>query len=185
MPASVIPFRMPAPAAVPEHVARMLAELPVDQALLQGTDLLLQIGAAETAVCERVDGEGRVGLGAVVGAREAEVRAHLEAGHRYGGPLMGSGSLTEYVARAGSALLIMGTVGVGEAGLPAGLVASLLDGGESADAGFVYVLPLVAEDGRITGSLALLRSRAAGPLSHEQPHLAEALRRLLAQIAAG
>ena len=185
MSVSIIPFKMPEPMAIPEHIIANLQAMFADEAVKQGMELLMQIDAAETMIHERV-GEGeKLELVQVVGARADELAARLEKEECYGQPLAEENSLAQRALAGGSALLVMGNAEAGEQELPAGLAAFLLEGEEEGNIGFLYVLPLVGEDGRPLGALTLIRSAADGPLNHEQPNLAEGMRRELSAILGG
>jgi hypothetical protein len=188
MPVNAIPFRMPAPAEIPAHLVAMLRQMPADQAVRRGMELLLQIDAAEVLVFEQVDAEGRLQLGEVVCPDPAEagrVREVLAAEDLYGQPLSPAG-LAGRALETGSALLVMGQAQMGEAGpLPPRLRDLLLSRGAGGNIGFVYVLPLGGGGRPPRGALTLVRGAAAGPLNHEQPGLAEGMRQVLAEILSG
>ena len=62
MAVSVIPFRMPEPGQIPEHIAGHLRQMPAHEAVRRGMELLMQIEVAHVMLWERVDGEGRLHL---------------------------------------------------------------------------------------------------------------------------
>tara|TARA_Y100000588_G_scaffold240471_1_gene254232 strand:+ start:288 stop:860 length:573 start_codon:yes stop_codon:yes gene_type:complete len=190
MPVSVIPFNMPEPMEIPAHLVDMLKALPSDEVVMdKAMELLAGIEAAEIMIYERVDENGILGLGGVycsdVG-RAAELRERLAAESFYNQPLnSGDEALAAQAFANNSPLLIMGQVEAGETiSLPAALTNFLL-GGESGNIGFLYVLTLSGADQRPLGALTLVRPMATGPLNHEQPNIAEGLRRQLNAILEG
>jgi hypothetical protein len=193
MSVSLIPFDMPAPAEIPQHITEQLRRMGPEAAVRQGMDLLLQIEAAETLVYERVNAAGALELGAVVGAvpqQAAELEAELGQAAYYGRPWAEAApALTCKALETGRALLVMGQKEEGaEDELPPALCRHMLGGESSGNIGFNYVLPLTLENDdlekQVFGGLTLLRSAAAGPLNHEQPNLTEALRRILNEVLA-
>ena len=188
MPVSVIPFRMPEPALIPEHIAGQLRQMPALEAVRRGLELLMQIEVAHVMVWERIDEEGRLRLQEVL-SREGspeELKERLASEPFYGEPLKGAASgLAGQALETGQSLLVMGQQAAGEdSGLPPALASHLLPAG-AGNVGFLYVLTLVAEDGRPLGALTLVRPASEGPLNHEQPNITEAMRRLLSEILAG
>ena len=188
MAVSVIPFRMPEPALIPEHIAGQLRQMPAPQAVRRGLELLMQIEVAHLMLWERIDGEGRLRLQEVLsreGSPEA-LKETLAAEPFYGEPLGGAASgLAGRAFEAGQSLLVMGQQAAGEEpALPAALASHLLPAG-AGNVGFLYVLTLAAADGRPLGALTLARPASEGPLNHEQPNITEAMRRLLSEILAG
>jgi len=176
---------MPAPLEIPAHLVSMLGQLPPDQAVLRGMELLLQIDAAEVMVYERIGEGGILELAGVVcreASQAAGIQELLQREEFYGRPLSSEGdSLANRAFAQGSALLVMGQVQEGEeAPLPARLQELVLAPG--GHIGFVYVLPLIGEGTRPLGALTLIRPAAAGPLNHEQPGLAEGMRQVLSRI---
>ena len=188
MAVSVIPFRMPEPALIPEHIAGQLRQMPALEAVRRGLELLMQIEVAHVMIWERVDEEGRLHLQEVLSrdGSPAELRDKLSAEPFYGQPLNGAASgLAGRALETGQSLLVMGQQAAGEeSGLPAALAEHLLPAG-AGNVGFLYVLTLAAEDGRPLGALTLVRPASEGPLNHEQPNITEAMRRLLSEILAG
>ena len=189
MPVSVIPFNMPEPMEIPAHITAMLRELPKDKAVERAMELLIQIDVAETMVYERIDERGVLELGHVLssdGRKAGELRAHLEEEESVGRPFSEAGeSLAGKAFASNSALLILGQIQSSEeVGLPAGLTDFLLAGAGEGNIGFIYVLPFSGQDRRPLGALTLLRPLADGPLNHEQPDIAEGLRRELSSILA-
>ena len=188
MAVSVIPFRMPEPALIPDHIAGQLRQMPALEAVRRGLELLMQIEVAHVMVWERVDEEGRLHLQEVLSrdGSPAELREKLSAEPFYGRPLNGAASgLAGQALESGQSLLVMGQQAAGEdSGLPPALASHLLPAG-AGNVGFLYVLTLAAEDGRPLGALTLVRPASEGPLNHEQPNITEAMRRLLSEILAG
>ena len=188
MAVSVIPFRMPEPGQIPEHIAGHLRQMPAHEAVRRGMELLMQIEVAHVMLWERVDGEGRLHLQEVLAKEEppADLKDRLGAEPFYGEPLDGAASgLAGRAFEAGQSLLIMGQQAAGEEpGLPPALAAHLLPEG-AGNVGFLYVLTLAAADSRPLGALTLVRPASEGPLNHEQPNITEAMRRLLSEILAG
>jgi hypothetical protein len=177
MPVSIIPFNMPEPAEIPAHIIDSLKEMPADEAVKQGMELLMQIEAAETMVYERIDAAGQVELKHVSGRGADELNALLTAA---------SGSFAAAAIERDSALLVMGQVSAPEESeLPAGAIGFMLQGADSGSIGFNYVLLFKNGAGKALGALTLMRSAADGPLNHEQPNLCEALRSELSAILAG
>jgi len=177
MPVSVIPFSMPEPMEIPDHIVDMLRQMPPDQAVEKAMELLLEIDVAEAMVFERNDADGYLALAAVI-ATDGDRKARLEQLLRQGG---GPG-LAESAQEQRSALLVMGQVDGNEKTLPAGLESYLLAGGNEGGIGFLYVLPLAAKDTSDLGVLTLIRPPAAGPLNHEQPNITERVRQVLCEV---
>jgi len=189
MPLNAIPFRMPEPAQIPAHLAQNLRQMAPADAVRQGLDLLLQIDAAQVILYESVGADGNLGLAQVVAQQEqaAALQQRLSTEAFYGRPPSADEkSLAGRALAHGTALLVMGQAQAGEElPLPRALADYLFDGSGAGNAGFIYVLPMRGGGGRPLGALTLLRPAAAGPLNHEQPNIAEAVRRLLAEILAG
>lgn len=186
MPVTVIPFKMPEPTEIPAHLSDTWSQMAPGDAVARAMDLLLQIDAAQTIVYEVVDGDGNLALGQVVsqGGAGEPLGDLLAKDPQYGQSVTGDAPyLTGRSQRESSPLLVMGQADAGEV-LPfsPGLAHHLFDGEATGNAGFIYVLPLTAETGRPLGWLTLLRPASAGPLNHEQPNIAEGLRRLLAGL---
>ena len=190
MSVSIIPFNMPEPMEIPENIIQMLREMPAAKAVERAMELLLQIEVAEIMIYERVDISGNLELGSVVagdGTRAEELKALLEREEFVGQALAdAANSLAGKAFACQSALLLLGQVEEdGENPLPAGLNEFLLEGGKSGNIGFIYVLPLSAQDDRPLGALTLIRPAATGPLNHEQPNITERVRRELSAILEG
>jgi len=190
MAVSVIPFNMPEPMEIPEHVIQMLREMPGDAAVGRAMELLMQIDVAETMIYERIDADGNLGLGSVVSVdddRAGELKVLLEKEEFVGQPLSEAGnSLAGKAFVSQSALLVLGQVEAdAESPLPTGLKSFLLEGAQSGNIGFIYVLPLTGQDNRPLGFLTLIRPSATGPLNHEQPNITERVRRELSAILEG
>ena len=185
MAVTVIPFEMPDPMEIPGHIVDSLRQMPADDAVKKGMELLLEIDAAETIIYERVDEEGTVQVQGVVslgdqGDELAEGQQQELSGKPTG---TGGKSLAAEALSRQSALLIMGQAEAGEeVPLPTALTEHVLDGSGAGNVGFLYVLTLAAADGRPLGGLTLVRPPASGPLNHEQPNITEGLRRLLCGI---
>ena len=182
----VIPFSMPEPMEIPEHIIASLRAMAPDEAVHKGMALLAQIEAAELLVYDKVVDE-RLELGSVFSksANGAELEQKLSDEACYGQPL-DAGSLAGSAFAQGSALLVMGQAEEEEAGpLPRALREAVLGGARSGDVGFNYVLTFQAADGRALGALTLMRPHGSGPLNHEQPNVTEGLRRLLGDILQG
>ena len=187
MPVSVIPFSMPEPMEIPAHISAMLRQLPPDEAASRAMELLMEIGVAETMIYERMDEAGRVRLGRFAStdperARDLEaVLRRQDAGGAIGQEA--GASLAGAALAQNSALLVLGQAESGdETPLPPGLSDFLLAGEQAGPIGFVYVLTLVGKEARPLGALTLIRSASSGPLNHEQPNIAEAVRRELGAI---
>ncbi len=187
MAVTVIPFQMPEPAAIPEHITGHLRQMPADAAMRRGMELLMQIEVAHLMLWERVDGEGRLHLQEVLSKEGSpeQIRERLSAEPFYGQPVNeASSGLAGRAFEAGQSLLVMGQQSAGEeSGLPPALAAHLLPDG-AGNVGFLYVLTLADGDGPPLGALTLVRPASEGPLNHEQPNITEAMRRLLSQILA-
>ncbi len=187
MPISVIPFSMPEPMEIPAHISAMLRQLPPGEAVPRAMELLMEIDVAETLIYERIDEAGWARLGHVASVdpdRARDLEAMLrrkEAGGKTGRET--GASLAQAALAQNSALLVLGQAESGEeTPLPSGLSDFLLAGEERGPIGFLYVLTLVGKDARPLGALTLIRSASAGPLNHEQPNVAEAVRRELGAI---
>jgi len=179
---TAIPFQMPEPLEIPAHLADSLAQMPAREAVAQAMDLLLQIDAARVVLYEALDGDGSLRL-VHVAAPDGETEglaALLSKDPQYGRPVTEHpASLPGRALSAGAPLLVMGQAGAGDdEPLSPGLATYLAAGDATGNVGFIYVLPLTGE-GACRGFLTLLRPPAAGPLNHEQPNIAEGLRRLL------
>ena len=190
MSVSVIPFNMPEPMEIPENIIQMLREMPAADAVEQAMELLMQIEVAEIMIYESVDANGNLGLGSVLaveGARAGELKALLEKEEFVGQPLAAAGkSLAGKAFACQSALLVLGQVEEGvETPLPAGMNEFLLEGAQSGNIGFIYVLPLAGQDNRPLGALTLIRPATTGPLNHEQPNITERVRQELSAILEG
>ena len=186
MAVTVIPFQMPEPMEIPAHIVEHLRQLPTDEAVRKGMELLLQIEAADVLVWERLDAEGRLQLGDVQ-TRQGSAdgwRQALEGQAFYGEPVSDEGSgLAGRALASGSALLVLGQAeATGSPELPAALTRALIGGDGGGNVGFLYVLPLRAEDGTTRGVLTLIRGAGEGPLNHDQPNITEAMRRLLSSL---
>ncbi|MBI2505802.1 MAG: hypothetical protein HYW07_21525 [Candidatus Latescibacteria bacterium] len=188
MPVNAIPFKMPAPLEIPAHLVSMLRQLPPDQAVQRGMELLLQIEAAEIMIYEQVNTEGGLNLAGVVcqdAGQAGRIQVLLAGEEIYGQPLSSAGLAGRALAQ-GSALLVMGQLLPGEEGpLPPRLKELLMSRASGGNIGFVYVLPLGGVGQRPLGALTLVRGAAAGPLNHEQPGLAEGMRQVLEGILGG
>ena len=186
MAVTVIPFAMPEPMEIPEHIVQALQQMQPDDAVRRGMELLLEIDAAEIIVYERVDGNGALQMGGVAtrNGEEGELEARLADQDFYGKALEDSGnSLAGNAFGQQSSLLIMGQAEAGdEVPLPSGLAQLLLDGKGSGNVGFMYVLTMASDDGSPLGALTLVRPQDSGPLNHEQPNITEGLRRVLCGI---
>jgi hypothetical protein len=186
MAVAVISFKMPDPMEIPDHIVDELRQMPPDEAVKKGAELLLDIDAAETIIYERVDEEGALQLRAVVtrnGQGEA-LDEQLRQQEFYGKALADEGnSLAGAAFARKSSLLVMGQAEAGEPPpLPAGLARHLLDSSGAGNVGFLYVLTLSGADSRPLGAMTLLRPQSTGPLNHEQPNITEGLRRVLCDI---
>jgi hypothetical protein len=185
MAVNVIPFQMPEPMEIPEHIVEQLKQMPADEAMRRGMELLMQIEAADVMLYERVDDDGRLQLADVL-TKEGPadpLQVSLSAESFYGAPLNGAASgLAGRAFEAGQSLLVMGQAAAGdEPQLPPALAGHLLNGGEG-NVGFLYVLTLTTAEDRALGALTLIRAASEGPLHHEQPNIAEAMRQLMSQI---
>ena len=189
MAVTVIPFKMPDPMEIPDHIADGLRQMPADEAVKKGAELLLDIDAAETVIYERVDDGGALQLRGVVtrNGRGDELEEQLRQQQFYGKPLAEEGNSLAGVAFARqSSLLVMGQAEAGEeVPLPTGLAQHLLDSSGTGNVGFMYVLTLAGANGRPLGALTLLRPQETGPLNHEQPNITEGLRQVLCGILEG
>lgn len=183
MPLNVIPFQMPEPMEIPAHLAEQLRQLPVEEAMQRGMELLMQVEVADIMIYERIDGDGQLQIEAVLGKQGPEEawRERLAAEPFYGAPPGDASGLAGQAFAQGQSLLVMGQVAEGEdVALPPGLAQQLLPTG-SGNVGFLYVLTLAA-GGRPLGALTLIRAASEGPLNHEQPNITEAMRRLLSEL---
>lgn len=186
MPVTVIPFTMPQPMAIPAHLEAQLRRMSAREGARRGMELLMQIEAAETMLLERIDGEGRLQLAEVLGldGADPDLERALAAQDFYGAPLTGRSGLAGQAFERQSSLLVMGQAAAGEVTpLPPALARRLVGEG-GGNVGFLYVLPLSDGSGRPLGALTLIRPASTGPLNHEQPNIAEAMRRLLAEMLA-
>lgn len=178
----VIPFQMPEPTAIPEHIAGALRSLPAAAAVRRGLELLMQIEVADVMVLERIV-DGRLQLAEVLcreGSAEG-LKQDLAQESFYGQPPAADSGLAGRAIAQGQPLLLLGQVGAGEESpLPAVLDRHLQARGDG-NIGFLYVLTL-ANGGAPVGVLTLIRAAAEGPLNHEQPNITEAMRRLLAEV---
>lgn len=185
MAVTFIPFSMPEPMEIPEHIITSLRAMAPDDAVYKGMELLAQIDAADVLVYDKVVDE-RLTLGSVYSkaGNGAQLADKLKEEACYGQALDAQGSLAGNAFAQGSALLFMGQAEEGEAvgPLPQTLKEAVLDGASSGNVGFNYVLTFKDDDGVAIGALTLLRSHASGPLNHEQPNVTEGLRRLLGEI---
>lgn len=190
MSVSIIPFKMPEPMDIPEHIVAALRQLPGDKAVVKAMNLLMEIDVAETMLYERVTTGGELQLGEVVsrrGARAQELMTLLQQEEFYGMPLCGDGnSLAGKAFAAQSSLLVMGsTEAGGENPLPKAVSKFLLPGNGTGNVGFIYVLTFSSRNGQPLGALTLMRPLAAGPLNHEQPNITERVRVELSLILEG
>ena len=183
---TVIPFNMPAPMEIPSHIVDMLSAMDPDEAVCKGMELLLGIDAADAIVYERIAADGTLHLHAVRSGdgRAGELEHTLRQESFYGGRLDADSRSTAAAAFEKNApLLIMGeSSGDVEGPLPPNLGKVILGGNDSGNVGFVYVLPLAGAGNRPLGALTLIRSQKNGPLNHEQPNIAEAMRQLLGRL---
>ena len=185
---TVIPFNMPEPMEIPAHLVEQLRELPADEAVSRGMELLMQIDAADIMLYERLDADGHLQL---VEARnrsglDAILLQKLVVDGLYSVPLADAATTLSGQAFAlNSALLIMGAHDADgkTSPLPAALHTHLLGENGTGNVGFIYVLTL-ADGDRPLGSLTLIREASEGPLNHEQPNLTQAVRLLLSEILA-
>ena len=186
MAVSVIPFTMPAPMEIPSHIVELLSGMGPDEAVCKGMELLLGIDAADAILYERIAADGTLHLHAVQSGdgRSEELERALGQESFYGGPLGADArSMAAAAFEKKSPLLIMGeSSGDEEEPLPPGLRKAILDGNDSGNVGFVYVLPLAGASNRPLGVLTLIRSQKNGPLNHEQPNITEAMRQLLGRL---
>ena len=185
MSVTLIPFSMPEPMDIPEHIIASLRAMVPDEAVLKGMELLAQIEAAKLLVFDKVVDE-RLMLGSVYSTNGdgEELKQSLENETCYGKVLDADSSLAGSAFAQGSALLVMGQAEEGDEAGPfsQALKEAVLNGASSGDIGFNYVLTFKAQDGRALGALTLMRPHGSGPLNHEQPNVTEALRRLLCDI---
>ena len=186
MAVSVIPFNMPAPMEIPSHIVEMLSGMEPGEAVCKGMELLMGIDAADAILYERIAGDGTLHLHAVRSGdgRSGELERTLGQESFYGRPLGEDARSTAAAAfEKNSPLLIMGeSSGDGDGPLPPGLGKVILGGSDSGNVGFVYVLPLSGAGDRPLGALTLIRAQKNGPLNHEQPNIAEAMRQLLGRL---
>ena len=188
MAVSIIPFKMPEPMEIPEHIIAMLRELPNHEAVSKAMELLIQIDAAHTIIYESVDDDGNLHLQDVLstdGTVAASLKQQLESGAIYGKRLtaMESDSLAAQAFAQESSLLVMGELAGGtEKSLPADLAKHLLAGADSGNVGFIYVLLFNGADDRPLGAITLIRQFEEGPLNHEQPNITEGVRQELCSI---
>ena len=188
MAVSIIPFNMPEPMEIPEHIVSMLHNLPKDDAVAKAMELLIEIDAAHTMIYESVDGDGNLQLQEVMSTDTANadvLKQQLESDAVYGKHLtqMEADSLAAQAFAQESSLLVMGQVdGVTKNALPADLKKHLLAGQDSGNIGYIYVLLFSGADGRPLGALTLIRPFTEGPLNHEQPNITERVRQELCGI---
>lgn len=181
MPVNAIPFKSPAPFALPPHIADALAALPFEQAARQVIELMLDAGCADVLVMGRVEGD-RFVAGPALGIDDAATSVAVQAADDLGATT-GEGVMARALA-AKQPLLLMGEVVANEADcLPGPLKTYLLDGQARANLGFVYVFPVLDAAGAARGALLLARPLSTGPLNHDQPAIAAALVELLAAHA--
>ena len=183
---TVIPFSMPDPMEIPEHITATLRAMTPDEAVSKGMELLAQIDAADILVYDKVDGDNRLALGAVYhkDGDAVGLEQKLQAEACYGEALEADSSLAGAAFGQDSSLLVMGQVKEGDAPgpFPRSLQEAVLDGASSGNVGFSYVLTFRGKEGQPLGALTLLRPHTSGPLNHEQPNITEGLRRLLGDI---
>ena len=183
---TVIPFSMPDPMEIPEHISTALRAMAPDEAVSRGMELLAQIDAADILVYDKVVDGDRLELGGVYSkdGDATDVEQKLQGEACYGRPLDAGDSLAGAAFAQDSALLVMGQAEEGEAPgpFPRALMAVALRGASGGNVGFNYVLTFKGADGQALGTLTLLRPHESGPLNHEQPNITEGLRRLLAAI---
>ena len=151
MAVTVIPFEMPDPMEIPGHIADALRQMPADDAVKKGMELLLDIDAAETIIYERVDEGGAIQVQGVVsqGGQGDELAERLRQQELSGPPGTDGKSLAVEALSRQSALLVMGQAEAGEeVPLPTALAEHLLDGSGAGNVGFLYVLTLAAEESR-------------------------------------
>ena len=188
MAVSIIPFKMPEPVEIPEHIVSMLRELPKDAAVAKAMELLIEIDAAHTTIYEAVDEDGNLQLKEVLSTESASastLKQQLQSGDIYGRRLtqMEADSLAAQAFAQESSLLVMGQIEEGaQNALPAVLQKHLLAGSDSGNAGYIYVLLFSGADDRPLGALTLIRPFAEGPLNHEQPNITERVRQELCSI---
>ncbi len=185
---NVIPFNMPEPMDIPAHLVEELKSMPADAAISRGMELLLQIEAADIMIYERVDAQGQLQLVEAFSKNgtDAALFESLRADGLHNVPLAeATGTLGGQAFGQGSSLLIMGQHDDDgkTSPLPPTLHSHLLEGNQTGNVGFLYVLTF--EDGtRPLGALTLIRKASEGPLNHEQPNLTQGLRLVLADILA-
>ena len=188
MAVSIIPFKMPEPMEIPEHIVSMLRELPKHDAVAKAMELLIEIDAAHTTIYEAVDDDGNLQLKEVLSTESASastLKQQLESGEIYGKRLtqMEADSLAAQAFAQESSLLVMGQVDGGtQSALPADLQKHLLAGADSGNVGYIYVLLFSGADDRPLGALTLIRPFVEGPLNHEQPNITERVRQELCSI---
>lgn len=181
----VIPFRMPEPLAIPAHIVQQLRQLPAAQGARRGMELLMEVEVADVMILERLDAQGRLQLAEVLD-REGEatdLKQALEREPFYGQvPDRDGSGLAGRALAQGQSLLVMGQADAGEDALLPPVLAHHLQGRGDGNLGFLYVLTLANGAGLSLGALTLIRAATEGPLNHEQPNLAEAMRRLLSEL---
>jgi hypothetical protein len=180
----VIPFQMPEPMEIPDHIAEQLRQMPAGEAVCWGMGLLMQIEAADIILYERIDESGMLQLESVMGREGAlsDVQADLEAEGFYGQvPTVASG-LAGQALEQNQSLLVMGQLETGEESAMPPRLAQRLVGADGGNVGFLYVLRLTDGEDNSRGVLTLIRSAGEGPLNHEQPNITEGMRRLLSEM---
>jgi hypothetical protein len=180
----VIPFQMPEPMEIPDHIAEQLRQMPAGEAVCKGMGLLMQIEAADIILYERIDESGMLQLESVMGREGAlsDVQADLEAEGFYGQvPTVASG-LAGQALEQNQSLLVMGQLETGEESAMPPRLAQRLVGADGGNVGFLYVLRLTDGEDNSRGVLTLIRSAGEGPLNHEQPNINEGMRRLLSEM---
>ena len=94
MAVSIIPFKMPEPMEIPEHIVSMLRELPKHDAVAKAMELLIEIDAAHTTIYEAVDDDGNLHLKEVLSTESATagtLKQQLDSGEIYGKRLTQAG----------------------------------------------------------------------------------------------
>ncbi|MBT3342814.1 MAG: hypothetical protein HN712_19010 [Gemmatimonadetes bacterium] len=185
---TVIPFNMPEPMEIPAHLVDQLKQMPADEAVSRGMELLMQIDAADLMLYERIDADGHLQLVEARGKKgpDTALLQMLTTDGLHGVPLAdATGTMAAQAFAQNSSLLIMGAHDAeGKTSpLPPALHAHLLGEAGAGNVGFLYVLTL-ADGDRPLGALTLIREASEGPLNHEQPNLTQAVRLLLSEILA-
>jgi hypothetical protein len=176
MPVTAIPFRSPPAFDLPPHVIDGLRRLPAPAAASEALELLGQLDAADGQLV--AFGTGQLAPGPVAAGNPAEHGLLTQTLEQAAG-----GSFLHQAIERGAPLLFMGEVEPGDANFPPAFTSYLLAGAPKANIGFLYVFPLLDEQGGAHGVLALHRKLGAGPLNHDQPAIAQALASELAQRA--